>query len=439
MQNNVFTLDKAQRRFYNGSGQAAGTFLSAAEPWREKKDMKKNDLRRALCAMCALVLLFSSVFPATASASQPEQEQSLSAADVQQMQQADAAVTALTESSDYIAMTNAQRQAAAVEQLEQLAQQGLVKRDSIYVDETGSMVSFAYTCGALGGILLEDPEEVSFGAQALQTEMAEALAQAQTEEENRKSGKTAAIYYAFDDTVDSTRYPHYVYMQAYWTAKGLDTNLITDVTVSSLRKMGNYDLCVLSAHGAYYTYQYGWLFKRTTTAPVILLTEKSDFWTDLRYGLDLLAHRIIKVNGMYAVTADFFRAAYRFGQLDGTIVISETCEFFGKKKHQDLSFAQALLDGGASTVVGYINNVYAMYSRNVLWAMTNLMINGCTVQEAMDTALELYGTDDLIWYHAQGGKRPHALASYPILCGQPDATLMEAVSAAEFAALEQAA
>ena len=29
------------------------------------------------------------------------------------------------------------------------------------------------------------------------------------------------------------------------------------------RRMGRYDLCILSTHGAYYTYEYGWLFKKT--------------------------------------------------------------------------------------------------------------------------------------------------------------------------------
>ena len=151
-------------------------------------------------------------------------------------------------------------------------------------------------------------------------------------------------------------------MQSYWTSVGLDTKLDTTVTVADLRRMNNYDLCVLSTHGAYYTYEYGWLWKRTATAPVLLLTEKSTFWSDLRYGMDLLNHRIIKVNGAYAVTAGFFRAAYRSGALKDTIILSETCEFYGKSGHLDTSMADALLSGGAACVVGYVNNVYTVYS-----------------------------------------------------------------------------
>ena len=57
------------------------------------------------------------------------------------------------------------------------------------------------------------------------------------------------LYYAFDDTVNSSRYPNYAYMQSYWTSVGLDTKLDTTVTVADLRRMNNYDLCVLSTHG----------------------------------------------------------------------------------------------------------------------------------------------------------------------------------------------
>ena len=197
--------------------------------------------------------------------------------------------------------------------------------------------------------------------------------------------------------------------------------------------MNNYDLCVLSTHGAYYTYEYGWLWKRTATAPVLLLTEKSTFWNDLRYGMDLLNHRIIKVNGAYAVTAGFFRAAYRSGALKDTIILSETCEFYGKSGHLDTSMADALLSGGAACVVGYVNNVYTVYSRSMLWATVNRLLAGDTVREAVDFGLNLYGADDIIWYNEQGGRRPHAAASYAMLSGDRSAALPNPYTAEEAA------
>ena len=101
--------------------------------------MKQQTMpRRLLCAVCAVVLLVSAV-PA-AWAAEPDADtaapvQSLTASEATEMQQADAAVTALTDSADYAAMSAADRKAAALEQLDDLVQQGLVAKGSIYADE----------------------------------------------------------------------------------------------------------------------------------------------------------------------------------------------------------------------------------------------------------------------------------------------------------------
>lgn len=386
--------------------------------------MEHDMLRRFGCALCALVFALTAL-PTAAFAQQPEEQaavqQSLSATDVREMQQADAAVTALTGGSDYAQMTEDERTDAALQQLDALTAQGLVKQGSVYTDAENGMISFTYSCGALGGILLTDPEEENTAALPELDE-----SQLQELAENKRVG-TAAIYYAFDNTINSTRYPYYAYMQSYWDSVGLQTDLDTTVTVSDLRRMGRYDLCILSTHGAYYTYEYGWLFKKTATEPLILLTERSDFWSDLRYGFDLLAHRVVKVNGMYAVNGDFFRSAYR----GNGIVFSETCEFYGKNGHVDTSMADGLLAGGAKAVMGYVNNVYSVYSRSMLWAAVNRMIEGETLEQAVDYAKSIYGTDDIIWYNEQGGRRSHAAASYAMLSGDRSAALPNPYTAAD--------
>ena len=386
--------------------------------------MEHDMLRRFGCALCALVFALTAL-PTAAFAQQPEEQaavqQSLSATDVREMQQADAAVTALTGGSDYAQMTEGERTDAALQQLDALTAQGLVKQGSVYTDAENGMISFTYSCGALGGILLTDPEEENTAALPELDE-----SQLQELAENKRVG-TAAIYYAFDNTINSTRYPYYAYMQTYWDSVGLQTDLDTTVTVSDLRRMGRYDLCILSTHGAYYTYEYGWLFKKTATEPLILLTERSDFWSDLRYGFDLLAHRVVKVNGMYAVNGDFFRSAYR----GNGIVLSETCEFYGKNGHVDTSMADGLLAGGAKAVMGYVNNVYSVYSRSMLWAAVNRMIEGKTLEQAVDYAKSIYGTDDIIWYNEQGGRRSHAAASYAMLSGDRSAALPNPYTAAD--------
>ena len=184
--------------------------------------MEHTVYRRLLSAVCAIALAFTAVCPAVAAA--PEETtgtpQTLTASEVQEMQQTDAAVTALTDSAAYAGMSEAERQAAALAQLDALAAQGLVKKDSIYVDAENGMVRFAYRCGALGGILLTDTESEADaalpGPELPELEAAPALLAA----ENGTVGN-AVIYYAFDNGVNSNRYPYYSYMKDYWSGFGL--------------------------------------------------------------------------------------------------------------------------------------------------------------------------------------------------------------------------
>ena len=460
----------------------------------------KTNSHRFLCALCALTVFISALFPASAFAAQAADtvaQTTLTTADAREMQQADSAVTALTGSDAYAEMTRAQRLDAAVAQLQQLAEEGLVSARSLHVDEENGMVSFAYSCGALGGVLVEDPDEEN-----TPFALSELPAVDLHEMSNAPQGDlgSAMIYYAFDNTVNSSRYPYYSYMKGFWTAMGLHTRIDTTVTVSDLKRMNDYGLCILSAHGSYYTYTSGFLFKQTRTEPVILLTEESDFYKDLYYGIDLLTHRVIKINGLYCITPSFFRAAYRGGQLKDTVVLSETCEFLGVSgsldtsmadallaggakavagyvnlyygidllTHRvikinglycitpsffraayrggqlkdtvvlsetceflgvsgslDTSMADALLAGGAKAVAGYVNNVYTVYSRSMLWDTVNHLILGQTLQESVQHSMDTYGADDLVWYNAQGGKRPHAAAAYPLLFGDVGVRLIE--------------
>ena len=119
-------------------------------------------LRRTLCAVCALTLALALASPAALAAGDATTDNTqatLSRADAAQMAQADAAVEALVNSSAYDAMDLQQRQAAAQEQLDQLASQGLIQADSVRYDQENNLYSFTYDCGVLGGILLTDWED----------------------------------------------------------------------------------------------------------------------------------------------------------------------------------------------------------------------------------------------------------------------------------------
>ena len=90
-------------------------------------------------------------------------------------------------------------------------------------------------------------------------------------------------------------------------------------------------------------------------------------------------------------------------------------------------------------MVGYVNNVYNVYSRSMLWDTVNHLILGQSIGQATAHALATYGTDDLVWYNAQGGKRPHAAAAYAMLLGDADAALPIIEEAADETPVQQAA
>ena len=331
--------------------------------------------RRVLCAVCALTLLVTVASPAAFAADEAAASgtaETLTQADAAQMAEADAAVEALVQSEAYAEMELDQRQEAAQAQLDALAEEGLIRADSIYYDEENGMYSFTYDCGVLGGILLTDWEEEDETLVQLPLDMPEELAVSPLDEQNDTLPLgNAIIYYAFDNTVNSSRYPNYTVMQENWTKWGLNTTLDTEVTVNDLKHMDDYDLCILSTHGAYYTYNSGWLFPRLSTAPVLILREES----------------------------------------------------FGGSNQVDLAMSKALLEGGASAVVGFVNNVYTIYSRNILWGTVNQLIMGKNILQAVDSAVATYGSDDVYWYLSQGGTSPHRYAAFVLVHGNDQATL----------------
>ncbi len=178
--------------------------------------------RRMVCAVCALALLLTVLSgPAAYAAAPQDPPAAQTAAEAQQMQQADQAVSALTDSPEFAALEPEARMQAAVDCLRQLSEDGLVQPGrqlsedglvqpgSIYADMENDLVSYAYTCGAWGGVLLETPELENF--EMGEPPLSPAPSRAGT------SG-SAMVYYAFDDASSSTRYPYYAYMQAFWTA-----------------------------------------------------------------------------------------------------------------------------------------------------------------------------------------------------------------------------
>lgn len=80
------------------------------------------------------------------------EEDTFSAEELAAMEEADAAITRLTDTDEWEQADEAGRKALAEALLYELADRGLVIRESIYVPEDNDVVTFTYTGGAGGGI-----------------------------------------------------------------------------------------------------------------------------------------------------------------------------------------------------------------------------------------------------------------------------------------------
>lgn len=370
-------------------------------------------LSRALCALLTLSLLFGLLVPLTAHADSPA---ALSASEAVSMQQADSAIRALTDSDAFDAMSDAARLAAAQQLLAELADARAILPGSVYYDAPNAMLSYQYTCGVRGGVMLRTEEE-DLSAYADTEALSSALEQLQPE----NGELSALIIYAFDDPEESNRFPYYQLMMESWTEYGMPTSILALPTVRALRSPRKADLYLLASHGAYYTYRSG-LFARSRTTPIVLLRENSSPLRDISYGYELLSGRVIKVNGRYAVTPSFFRYSANRRVYGGSIFLSEACDFTGLHA-QDNSMAEALISLGVDTVVGFHNTVYTVYSRDFMWNAINQLLMGDTVQGAVNNSRDVYGENDVIWHDRVSTVPSHSPAAYSELFGNPNRTL----------------
>ena len=217
----------------------------------------------------------------------------------------------------------------------------------------------------------------------------------------------AIIYYAFDSAVNSDRSPHYVSWQSEWNSKGLTTVIDTNVTVSKLRNMSGYKVCVFAMHGSY---SYG--------KPAYCLLETVSDAKNNAYSTDLKQGRIVQatVSGVtyYWILPEFF---YSATGLKDTIVYAQPCKGMGQNGNIDYRMVNALINGaGAETVVGNHNSIWSSYNRNILHYFVNQLLEGSTASEALKAAKSVYGETD-------GGGVNHPEA-YGILNGNAQATLI---------------
>ena len=175
---------------------------------------------------------------------------------------------------------------------------------------------------------------------------------------------------------------------------GFSVDARYSVGVNDFKYMQDYDYINIACHGTVYTL---WTSPFTNEkTPVICTPEQTTVASLKAYSADLKEDRLVCVNGYYYLRPSFFEFYYEIDPLKANIVSLGCC----KGAYTD-DLVDAILDAGASAVLAYSDTVYTAYDYMMSDAVMEQLYQGVTVSEALATAQDVYGENDLIWGAAQ--------------------------------------
>jgi len=268
--------------------------------------------------------------------------------------------------------------------LDQLYAAGYLMEQALY-DTENLLFTFIQDSGILGGVHLKEQSRVLNNAPT-----GNRYEQDLIQPSLVPNGMQVLVLNGFEDMPYRTDYYQALYED--WTAQGIGITLDNEVTVADLAALDPYDAIVFSMHGSTYLDQ-----------PILALDEVPTLESDIAYSQylyqDNSVAKVMYVDGTcgYWVLPSFFSNQYAADGLDGKIIFSESCCFFGCNCYTadfDTTLAQAMLDSSAEAVMGYYNSVSADYSRNIMRLTMECMYGGMPAYDAICEAAGIYGEND---------------------------------------------
>ena len=281
------------------------------------------------------------------------------------------------------------------EVLDKLYEAGYLSEEAVY-DAENWIFTFIYDSGIPGGVDIGEKSPVinTNGGAAATPQPINPQSSARREPALRSAatGKQleVVVLNGFEDIPYRTDY--YNGLEDDWTEQGVNVTLDSYVTVADMADLYDYDVIVFSMHGSSYLNQ-----------PVLCINEEATYDTDAVY-YDYLAYeqsvaKMMYVDGTcgYWLMPSFF--TYRYGEngLDGKVIFSESCCFYGCEcytSEPDPTMASAMYNASAEVIMGYCNSVGADYSRNVMKTTLDTMFLGESAYDALSLAISIHGEDD---------------------------------------------
>lgn len=314
----------------------------------------------------------------------------------EEMETVDSRLKTLTESSVYKNSSEQNKINLLKKELDELLSEKLIT--TYHYDKKSNTYSYEYSNGISGSWSIEPQFEdnddlLSMGIGESLSPL-NARKQLKSREPKAYYGDALILYGLDDPSKENGFMGTYRQIVNEFNSWGLRTALSSMPTVEQLKTLlteKEYKFIVIEEHGAE-------IFNEWRTKFVIGLKEKTSFSKNKQYTNDLKSPnpRIIKVEGQYALTPEFF--SFYYGEkLDDTIIYLGSCMGLGKGGNEDYSYSSVFLeDCEATNFLGYHNSVYIWYSIEMLRSIVcDLTANKQNIGQAISNASEKWGYNDI--------------------------------------------
>lgn len=340
----------------------------------------------------------------------------------------DAKLESIFEDSDFIAMDVDERKKKMDSVLEDLQDDGQIS--DIWFDETEKMYGFTYKGGVLGAISLKDRDDSVFGLTggedhpdtADQIDISGDIVSS-VDSVNGKLGfggifdkDKVSVKLLCSMQADMIQY--FEDIDKNWDESDAVYEEDYNVTVSTMKNLSAKSAYILGMHGCEYN----------DKTAIVVYDEGSIFkyWRDLKKK-DIVINHDPDGARNYLLLPSFFKNNYKENALKGTVMMVESCTFFGcdcRIKDVDNTYSDVFTDYlGADAVLGFKNSVNAIYAMDITKSVfDSMIIKGMTIGSALDKAEEKYGSNDDIM-----DSEKDKYFAYPVLNGNKSKRLCEKV------------
>lgn len=378
--------------------------------------MKNLKLILTLCLCAALIM--------TGCSGGDDSARDVSDSGSSEWEAVDQSIEDTVSSQDYQEGSTEDKASMLQEQLQEQYEAGNLAEEPVY-DEEEQLISYVYNDGSLGGVSLTEVgdqfdgavqrPESSYPQENVEfDEIGDYRTADLTEDLLMSAVDIDALQVAVMDGFEDTEFRRTFYedLDREWNSAGLQVYTDYDTTVEDMKGLSGYDAIVIAMHGG--------MFRNH---PVMSLDEEVTAATDEKYRSDRCNQLIARVycndkRYHYWILPEFFSNYYNTGDLEGSVIYVQCCNFFGcdcTSTSADTSMADTFRNAGAAVVIGYHNKVGSNYGRNMMKEALEQMFYGATAETAVENAKDTYGQNDN-WENPTEDK----YYAYPVVYGMKD-------------------